>query len=338
VDLRLELESRKTTPDRRYGWFSGGDLIDEGIASFTEEAAERTGIDHPLAPEVAELGLSRRARVYVSFHPAALRKARPLVERLGEFLRADRERSWEVADPRAVGIGEERGRAQRGRSLRCRAARLRPHWRAVDTHAGQSDDPAALRHGRTRARGRRVAPHTAAGVYADASAHPRPAGGAPPRSHTHDVACASLSAAGSTGPVQAAAWSPDGTRFLTGSTDNTARIWDATTGQPLHHLTAHTSQVWAVAWSPDTTRVLTGGYDGTARMWDAQSGTLVGFTFTLLPEKELAVFDATSGKLVGASDGAWRWLGWAAVEDGRPTVLPAETFGAFPSFRHAPIT
>ncbi len=37
---------------------------------------------------------------------------------------------------------------------------------------------------------------------------------------------------GHTGPVSGGGWSPDGTRLLTTSHDNTARIWDAATGHP----------------------------------------------------------------------------------------------------------
>ncbi|MGH3611285.1 MAG: NACHT domain-containing protein, partial [Pseudonocardia sp.] len=110
VDLRLELDSRKAPPDQRHGWFTGGDLVDEGIASFTGEAAGRTGIDHPVAPEVAELGLSRRTRVYVSFPPttgAMARKVDVLLRQLREALALDRERSWEVADSGSVGPGED---------------------------------------------------------------------------------------------------------------------------------------------------------------------------------------------------------------------------------------
>jgi hypothetical protein len=108
VDLRLELDSRKAPPDQRYGWFTGGDLIDEGIASFTEEAAGRMGIDHPVTPEVAELGRSRRTRVYVSVPPAGNpRKMGMLLQQLREALALDRERSWEVADSGSVGLGED---------------------------------------------------------------------------------------------------------------------------------------------------------------------------------------------------------------------------------------
>ena len=35
------------------------------------------------------------------------------------------------------------------------------------------------------------------------------------------------------GPVSSAAFSPDGKRIVTASEDETARIWDAATGQPI---------------------------------------------------------------------------------------------------------
>ncbi|MGH3829267.1 MAG: pentapeptide repeat-containing protein, partial [Pseudonocardiaceae bacterium] len=110
VDLQLELDSRKAPPERRHGWFTGGDLVDEGIASFTGQAAGRTGIEHPVPPEVAELGLSRRTRVYVSVPPTdnvMARKVRMLLRQLREALALDRERSWEVADSGSVGLGED---------------------------------------------------------------------------------------------------------------------------------------------------------------------------------------------------------------------------------------
>ncbi|MGH3754819.1 MAG: hypothetical protein ACRDRP_19395, partial [Pseudonocardiaceae bacterium] len=109
VDLRLELDSRKAPPDQRHGWFTGDDLVDEGIASFTGQAAGRTGIDHPVPPEVAELGRSRRTRVYVSVAPTTsvmARKVGMLLRQLHETLAADHER-WEVADSGSVGLGED---------------------------------------------------------------------------------------------------------------------------------------------------------------------------------------------------------------------------------------
>jgi WD40 repeat protein/serine/threonine protein kinase len=77
--------------------------------------------------------------------------------------------------------------------------------------------------------------------------------------------------------VWAASFSPDGKTVLTGSYDQTARLWDAATGRPRARPLSHAHPVWAVAWSPDGKVVLTGsgaGDDkaGAARLWDAQTG------------------------------------------------------------------
>ena len=111
VDLALELDSRKAPPGERYGWFRGGDLVDEGIASFAGEAAARTGIDHPVAPEVAELHATPRIRVYASFHPTTgdtAKRVDALLERLRTELAATADgREWVIADPRSVPVGED---------------------------------------------------------------------------------------------------------------------------------------------------------------------------------------------------------------------------------------
>jgi hypothetical protein len=62
---------------------------------------------------------------------------------------------------------------------------------------------------------------------------------------------------------------------LTGSWDDTARLWDAATGIAVATLTGHTSLIRAVAFSPDGTRILTGSEDHTARLWDSFTGTAV---------------------------------------------------------------
>lgn len=56
-------------------------------------------------------------------------------------------------------------------------------------------------------------------------------------------------------------------RVLTGSDDNTARVWRADgNGEPFI-LRGHDNAVNSVAWSPDGTWVLTGSQDKTARVW-----------------------------------------------------------------------
>ena len=76
--------------------------------------------------------------------------------------------------------------------------------------------------------------------------------------------------------------SPDSTRIVTGSGDNTAKVWDARTGTALLELKGHTREVWSVSFSPDSTRIVTGSLDRTAKVWNARTGTalleLKGYT------------------------------------------------------------
>jgi WD40 repeat protein len=133
-----------------------------------------------------------------------------------------------------------------------------------------------------------------------------------------------------TGWVNAIAWSPDATRLATAGEDGTTTVWNPTIGEHLDTLTGHTGPVRAVAWSPDATRIATAGDDGTTRLWNPTTGQQIGIRVTALPYDEVAVYDATTDDLVGASDGAWRWLGYAVVQDGQLARLPAETFGPLP--------
>ena len=69
-----------------------------------------------------------------------------------------------------------------------------------------------------------------------------------------------------------AVFSPDCTRVLTESWDDTARVWNASTGAELNVLRVHESFVMRAVFSPDCTRVLTESYCGPARVWDASTG------------------------------------------------------------------
>ena len=59
--------------------------------------------------------------------------------------------------------------------------------------------------------------------------------------------------------------------MATASWDNTARLWDATTGEPLATFN-HDDDVYAVSFSADGQHVATASRDNTARVWDAQTG------------------------------------------------------------------
>jgi WD40 repeat protein len=67
-------------------------------------------------------------------------------------------------------------------------------------------------------------------------------------------------------------FSRDGRRFVTGSEDFTARVWDAGTGRPLTVPFQHRDAVYDAVFSPDGRWVATASRDRTARVWDVNTG------------------------------------------------------------------
>ncbi|KAH7346491.1 hypothetical protein BKA65DRAFT_428866 [Rhexocercosporidium sp. MPI-PUGE-AT-0058] len=74
--------------------------------------------------------------------------------------------------------------------------------------------------------------------------------------------------------VISVAFSPDGTQVVSGSYDETVRLWDAATGALQQTLEGHSNWVISVAFSPDGTQVVSGSYDKTVRLWDTATGAL----------------------------------------------------------------
>jgi Caspase domain/WD domain, G-beta repeat len=73
------------------------------------------------------------------------------------------------------------------------------------------------------------------------------------------------------GRVYSIAMSPDSRYAVSGSHDNTARVWELATGKEVARMT-HNDLVETVAISPDGRYVVSGSRDNTARVWELTSG------------------------------------------------------------------
>ncbi|MCA9044295.1 MAG: protein kinase, partial [Planctomycetaceae bacterium] len=78
------------------------------------------------------------------------------------------------------------------------------------------------------------------------------------------------------GAVSAAAFSPDGKLLVTGSWDNSAKIWDVANGTALRKLVdGHRGFINSAEFSPDGNTILTAGDDGIAVLWETSTGKVV---------------------------------------------------------------
>jgi WD40 repeat protein len=76
------------------------------------------------------------------------------------------------------------------------------------------------------------------------------------------------------GRVLHAVFSADSGRVLTASTDRTARVWNAASGQPVTEPLEHGGVVRYAEFSPDGQQVVTASEDRTARLWRLSPGSV----------------------------------------------------------------
>lgn len=148
------------------------------------------------------------------------------------------------------------------------------------------------------------------------------------------------------GAVAAADISPDGKLLVTGSWDQSAKIWDIQTGGALRKLDGfHQGYVNSVQFSPDGQTILTGSDDATARLWDVATGepratVLVGHSarvrqarfnidgsqvLTAASDKTARIWDSQSGEtLLTLSGHEWGLLCGEFSRDGQRVITGSE--------------
>ncbi len=96
--------------------------------------------------------------------------------------------------------------------------------------------------------------------------------------------------------VSAVAISPDGQRVVSGSLDNTLKVWNLATGEEERTLTGHGDSVNAVAISPDGQRVVSSSRDKTLKIWKLVTGK---------EERTLTGHDGSVNAIAISPDGQW---------------------------------
>uniref|UniRef100_UPI004055BB4A nSTAND1 domain-containing NTPase n=1 Tax=Candidatus Electronema sp. TaxID=2698783 RepID=UPI004055BB4A len=74
--------------------------------------------------------------------------------------------------------------------------------------------------------------------------------------------------------INGAAYTSNGSKILTWSSDHTARLWDSKTGESLAEF-KHQDNVIGSMFNNEENKILTWSFDGTARLWDISTGKLI---------------------------------------------------------------
>ncbi len=137
--------------------------------------------------------------------------------------------------------------------------------------------------------------------------------------------------------VKAVAFGPDSRSLVSGSEDNTIRVWDASTGSFVRSFDGHLGSVEAVTVSADAQHLLSASRDRTLRLWDFATGACIrvmeghedvvrsaAFTgdarYALSGghDRTIRLWDMRTGACVAVLSGHSDWVtGVAITKDGR---------------------
>jgi WD40 repeat protein len=138
------------------------------------------------------------------------------------------------------------------------------------------------------------------------------------------------------GPVESVSVTPDGRCAISGSVDNTLRVWDVESGACLRTLEGHSGPVESVSVTPDGRRAVSGAPYG-LRVWDLEGGACLrtlrsdwvrsvsvtpdGWRAVSCAHKSLQVWDLESGACLSTLEGHSDWVSSVSMTpDGRRAV------------------
>ena len=111
---------------------------------------------------------------------------------------------------------------------------------------------------------------------------------------------------GHTGRVNSVAFSPDGSRIVSGSFDRALRIWDALAGVPIGKpLLGHKGQVLSVAVSPNGKHIVSGSTDRTLRLWSLATGATLSEPLLRHEEWVTSVNFSPNGHRMASGEGTF---------------------------------
>jgi WD40 repeat protein len=108
--------------------------------------------------------------------------------------------------------------------------------------------------------------------------------------------------------AQCMAWTADGKRLISGSTDSIV-IWNTSTWKQLVVSTGHMRPIHAISISPNERILASASWDRTARLWNIENGQPIGSPLHHAHSVEFVSFSA-DGKLLATGCGDYNAYTW----------------------------